>query len=60
MTNLKQSPLLQETPMSYPFFPFFLPSEEGGDGERLLFLEGVDFGSCNKGLEADGEKLKTE
>lgn len=46
--------------MSYPFFPFFLPSEEGGDGERLLFLEGVDFGSCNKKLKAGGEKLKME
>lgn len=33
---------------AYPFFPFFLASEDKGEGERLLFLKGVDFTSWHR------------
>lgn len=43
----KLQPSVYLSVFAYPFFPFFLLSEEG-EGERLLFLMGVDLVSCNQ------------
>lgn len=40
---------------AHPFFPFFLPSEGGGEGERRLFLLGVVLESCKRGSRRESE-----